>query len=163
MILLQSGVFYPMSILISVPLLPLIGGAFFCLISANDPNEFVKFIITTVLLTIAYFALICFVYKISKSTKYYLISSPDHLEICYPNLTKDGQNLVIVCEDVIQFEYYRLSSVKAWLATLDNGLAQSVFMTFVENGTKKIKLIGFLNCSDIKRLAHETGIKIVFR
>ena len=153
MYFLNRGYFYPMLILLSIMFWPIIVMALLCLFSAGNLAS----IIATVLVTFSYFALIWLVYKVSKSTQYYLICSSSQLKICYPNLAKNSSTLVIENEKVIQFEYFRLFSIKAWFLIPFYDLPQCVFMRFMQEDVEVCKQIGYMSYADILALAKQRG------
>lgn len=156
MIYLNRGYFYPMLIFLSILLLPIIVMGFLFFLTTDSLMS----ILGIVVVAIIYFILVWMVKKVSTSDKYYLISSSRQLEIHYPNITKNHM-LVIENEKVIQFDYCRLYSIKSWFLIPVYDMPQCVFITFMDNGVKACKLIGYMSYSEMQALAQETNIKLI--
>ena len=158
MIFLNRGYFRPMCILWGLIFSPMIAMGIIWFIHDKSLEE----LMVTVLVAVIYFGCIFVTKKVSQSTKYYLICHFDHLEIKYPNLAKNNcLEFTIKNTDIIQFDYSKISSPKAWLLIPVYDLPQCVFMTYVENNAKKCKLIGYMRYGDIQRLAQMTHAKLV--
>ncbi len=156
MIYLHRGYFYPMLVLFSIIFLPIIVIGFLWFFSSNSLIS----VLGIVVVAIIYFILISLSKRISNSDKYYLVYSSNQLEIHYPNITPKHM-LVIENEKIIQFDYCKLASVKAWFLVPVYDLPQCVFITFMDDEVKACKLIGYMSYSDIQVLAKETKIKLI--
>ena len=156
MIYLNRGYFYPMLIFISILLMPIIVMGFLWFFATDSLTS----ILGIVVVAIIYLILIWLVKKVSKSDKHYLIYSSSQLEIHYPNITHRHM-LVIENEKVIQFDYCRLASIKAWFLIPVYDLPQCVFITFMDDGVKVCKLIGYMSYSNMQALAEKTNIKLI--
>lgn len=158
MIFLNRGYFRPMLIILSLVFLPIIALGVLWLVQAETFMPLIGIAIVAII----YFSLLLIVKKISKSTKYYLMSNPDYIEIKYPNLAKNNNlDFSIPNTDIIQFDYCKLASIKAWLLIPVYDLPQCVFMTYMENGTKVCKLIGYMGYGDVQELAQRIKVKLV--
>ena len=158
MVFLNRGYFYPMLIILSLVFLPMIALGILWLFYAED---FMPLVAITVV-SIIYFSLLIMARKISKSSKYYLICHEDCLEINYPNLAKKNElHFQIQNTDILQFDYCKLFSMKAWLLIPVFDLPQCVFMTYMENNTNVCKLIGYMEYADIQKLAQKANVGLV--
>lgn len=156
MIYLNRGYFYPMLIFLSILSLPIIVMGFLWFFTTDSLMSTSGIVVVAII----YFILVWIVKKVSTSDKHYLISSSRQLEIHYPNITKNHM-LVIENEKVIQFDYCRLASIKAWFSIPVYDIPQCVFITFMDDGVKVSKLIGYMSYSDMQALAQETNIKLI--
>ena len=92
-------------------------------------------------LSLLYLLIVFGLYKHSKNEKYYLTVKENDMDICYPKgISNDGIGNVAY-RDIVRIEYYRVSSVRAWL---------KVFLDYVSNfeycklGIQKPDIVVFL-------------------
>lgn len=65
-------------------------------------------------------------------------------------------------DEIIQFEYYRMNSIRGWLMLFSYIAPKCVFLTYNVKGNKQTKFIGYLDIKDVKEISKITnsGLKI---
>ena len=158
MIYLNSGIFRPMFILISIITLPI---AIACL-TLTFINFRVGLLIVTVLMFLSYFAILFAGYKYSKRKEYYLtVQENECIIIEYPHSIGEKYHLQLRPEDIIMIEYYKLCSVKAWCMLYNYVFPQCVYITYVSDGKEICKHIGYPDFIKISKLCAELGINFI--
>ena len=156
MISLRSAQFKPMAILISVAFLPLIiFGSIFVLLQRN-----IGAMIVFMSLSCVYALCMVICRKCVKSEKYYLMLHERYLEIVYPNIGSGKGKVNIEYDKMIRFEYYKITSIRAWLQLYNYVTPQCVYITYTDDEKEKCELMGYMNVEDIKKISAEYGVEI---
>lgn len=101
------------------------------------------------------------VIKESKNKKYYLKVCSDSLEILYPNITSEGEVLLVKFTDIEKIEYYKITSFVSWLAMINMVCPKALFITYNINNKKETKAIGHAELIDIVKICEENGIELI--
>lgn len=152
MIYLSEGAFKPALIFISLIFLPMSVG---CLVLTFVDFR-VELLIVSLLMILSYSLIVFGIYKFSKTKKYYLIKEDEYIVINYSNI----DCLKIDVRNILEIEYYKISSVKAWFMLYNCIWPQCAFITYVNNEKKECKYIGNPNFDEIKRLCIDEGIAL---
>lgn len=159
MIYLNKKQFLPAMILISIMFVPImLMLTCLCLFY----NVFQPFLIIGILLVTYLLLIFCF-FKISKSTKNYLIINNDGLDICCGNKYCDKNTGVwkVPYNEIARIDYYRISSLKGWVSLWTGLLPKCVFITIQNRGGKENSVfIGYLDLDQVKLIANTGNIEI---
>ena len=98
------------------------------------------------------------VYKYSKSNKNYMIFDGEILIINYPNFQAK-----ISIENIIEIEYYKISSFKAWCMIFNYVAPQCSYVKYVDEKDTVCKLIGYPDFNKIRNLCIEKNIKFLVK
>ena len=159
MIYLKFGLFRSLSILFSVIVLPITIG---CIILTVVDFR-VELLVVSLLLFFGYFGAIFAAYKLSQSKNYYLTAEKDYLHIKYPNLNGNIGYLEIAINTVEKFEYYKITSVRAWCMLFNSVAPQCTYATYILEGKRNCVLIGYPSIKQLRKLCEETKIKLIVR
>lgn len=146
---LDEKQFKPAIIFTSIIICPMLIGLIAVLIFSFD----IAILIIFVSILLIYIFLITLFKKISKNKQHYMILSDDKLVINYPNINKNKNTLEIFYKDIICFEYYRIYSLLGWVQVLNGVFPKCVFITYENNYEEVCELLGYMNISDIKKIA----------
>lgn len=154
MFYLNSGFFKPMSIITT-----LIFGPLAVMLSIAAISDFqVKWFVGFLIMIGFYFAVLGGLHRYSNSKRNFIRVEPDQVTIQY-----NGMCMQLQCVDIVKIEYYRISSILAWLM-LENFVApQCVYVTFINNGANICKHIGYLNYNDVRDLESQLRIELVMK
>ena len=156
MISLSFAQFKPMAILISVAFLPfIIFGSIFVLLQRN-----IGAMIVFMSLSCVYALCMVICRKCVKSEKYYLMLHERYLEIVYPNIGSGKGKVNIEYDKIIRFEYYKITSIRAWLQLYNYVLPQCVYITYTDDEKEKCELMGYMNLEAIKKISAEYGVEL---
>lgn len=156
MISLSSAQFKPMAILISVAFLPfIIFGSIFALLQRN-----IGAMIVFMSLSCVYVLCLVICRKCTKSEKNYLMLCERYLEIVYPNIGSGKGKLSIEYDKMIRFEYYKITSIRAWLQLYSYVTPQCAYITYTDDETEKCELMGYMDLDDIKKISAEYGVAL---
>lgn len=153
---LNEKEFKPMLIFLSVVFLP-------CIISLGIIMFFdFRLIILIVALSmlIIYILLIFILRKVSRNKENCLIIHDELFEIYYPNIGDGSHSLNVNLCDIIEIEYYRITSIRGWLQILGYAGPKCTYITYQKYGRKITELMGFFDLRDIKKITDEKGIKL---
>lgn len=153
MLSLNSEFYKPFGILIGVLLLPVsLFSVFYGL--KNFSTELLIAGASAVLIYL--FSLIC-CYKVSKSKNNYLVLENNTVIIHYPNITGSGQ-LKINIQDIVEIKLYKIASLKAWLLLASYVLPKSAYITYLQDGVKVCKHIGYPKPQELMDLFENSKI-----
>ena len=124
--------------------------------------EYILIFISLCLLLI-YVLLILLVRKTTKTKKNYLIIHEESFEIHYPNIGNGTNELNVKFCDVIEVEYYRITSIRGWFQILGCVAPKCTYITYLKNGKRTTELMGFFDLSDIKKITSENGIRLILK
>ena len=155
MIYLNTGVFKPMMIIISIIYFPIAIASAFILFSELR----LEIIVVSVLLFVFYLFCSFGIYKHSVSKKYFITTNNDYITIKYPNI--GTQELTLKSNQILKIEYYKLSSIVAWYNLCNYICPQCVFITFIYDGKEMCKHIGYPNFDEISKLCAEFNVNFV--
>ena len=156
MISLSSAQFKPMAILISVAFLPfIIFGSIFVLLQRT-----IGAMIVFMSLSCVYALCMVICRKCVKSEKYYLMLHERYLEIVYPNIGSGKGKINIEYDKIIRFEYYKITSIRAWLQLYNYVTPQCVYITYTDDEKEKCELMGYMNFDDIRKISSEYEMEL---
>ena len=157
MIYLNTGFFKPMFIILTVLILPITVS---CLVLyILDGN--VYSLIVSIFFFMLYIIMVCGVYKHSKTQKYFITIKDNFVIVNYPSFNNIDQAIAI--DNIIQIEYYKLSSIKGWFMIFNCIAPQCIFMTYLIDNEKKCQHIGYVNLDTIKKLCADLGVDLLIR
>ena len=160
MIYLNAGFLKPMVIILSVVVLPM----FIACLLFTIANFELWLLAVSIVLLFVYFLSVFGVYKYSKTTKYYLVVQEDNsIAIKYPNLQSDTNCLILVPENIVKIEYYRLASIRAWCMLYNYVCPQCAYITYVDDGGEICKHIGYPDFKKIRQLGIDLDVRLVVR
>ena len=159
MIYLNNGFFKPMLIIVSVIVFPLLIGCFICILL----DYRIELFITSITLFFVYGAIICALYKYSKTKKFYMFAkNNDSIFVKYPNLNTRNFIEIDLC-DIRKMEYYKISSIRAWGMLCNYVCPQCVYITYESEGKEVCKHIGYPNLKELSSFCFESGINLVIK
>jgi hypothetical protein len=145
-------------IVISILFLPMFLG----LITIIIYNFEILILIIFLILLILYIVLIIFYKKISNNNNHYLMLYSKKMEIHYHN-NKMNYVKTIKYDNIIELEYYKLSSVLSWLQLINGVFPKCVYVKHNSCGKVECEPIGYMNISDIKKISKDINIKLVIK
>lgn len=157
MYFLRKAGFLPIFILANIPFI--IGFTPVIAIYFNTGIYDIYDIRSTVIVISIYSVIIGLIYLFFNSKKEYLLVSNDSLKVKCDNLGRQEVELSI--NDIIQIDFYRMTSFSSWLSIIGCVSPNSVFISFIESNETVIKHIGYLKYKDVKKIANEKNIKLV--
>ncbi len=159
MIYLNKKQFLPSMILISVMFLPMILALTYLSFSHH---VWEPFLIAGILLIIYLSLTLCF-FKISKSTKNYLMVKNEGFEICCGNkyCDKDSGIWKVSYQKIEKIDYYRITSLKGWFSLWTGLLPRCVFITIRTLGVEDEVFIGYLDLNQAKKLASIVNTELI--
>ena len=158
MIYLNQALFRPMCILLSIVFLPISIACW--VITFLDFR--IEVLIVSVCVFLFYIATLFVTYNYSKTIKYFLCKKNDLIIIKYHSLNNNGFFEIPIC-NIINIEYYRLSSIKGWCMLYNYVCPQCAYITYL-NDEKEISLhIGYPTQNDIENLCKAVGIKLILK
>lgn len=160
MIYLNKKQIVPAMILIHVVFAPIIVALF--ALSVIDKRW--EVLLCAILLFLVYLTFVFFLCKKAYSKRYYLISQDDHLEVCFKKnfFNHDTELLRIPYRDILQMDYYRISSIKGWFILYSCLFPKSVFITFYnEDKNERTVFIGYMDLNQIRSLAEKGNVELV--
>lgn len=103
---------------------------------------------------------IFFLFRQSKKKNHYLLVKNNEIELFFVDLI-DGQiKLELQFDQIIQFEYYRINSIKGWLMLFSYTLPKCVYITYLKDGENITKFIGYLDIKEIKEISQKTKTEL---
>lgn len=73
----------------------------------------------------------------------------------------DGETkLNLQFDQIVKFEYYRISSIKGWLMLFSYTLPKCVYITYNAEDKVQKKFIGYLDLKDIKEISSRVGVEL---
>lgn len=120
-------------------------------------------LLTTVGVLLIYIFSIIISKKATNAEGHYLIVHDDSFEICYPNIGNGTHALNVKFSDVIEIEYFRITSIRGWCQLLGYVVPKCTYITYLNNGIKTTDLIGFFDLKDIKSITSKNGIRLKIR
>ena len=158
MIYLNKALFQPMFILLSIVFLPISIACF----AITFLNFRIEVLIVSVSVFLFYIAILFVTYKCSKTIKYFLCKKNDFIIIKYPSLNNSDVFEIPIC-NIINIEYYRLSSIKGWCMLYNYVCPQCAYITYLEDGKEISTHIGYPIQDDIRNLCRDVGIKFILK
>lgn len=158
MIFLNIGLFKPSCILTSVVILP-ITIASWVLVFANFK---IGLFVVSLLMLLCYFAIVFWLYKYSKTEKYYLFEEDNVLIINYPKVDGKCYSQINVCS-ILKMEYYKISSAKSWCMLYNYVSPQCVYITYVVDGKEVCQHIGYPEFNKISKLCTDIGVPLLVK
>ena len=155
MIFLNAGILKPELVFTSIISFPIIALS----LIATFLDFQIKFLVTSLSIVILYSAIVFFIYKASKSKKYYIYLEGDFLIINYINMHCSKINI----GNISKVEYYKMSSVKNWILLHSYVLPQCVFITYQNDGVEVCDNLGYPQLNEIKKLCTDAGINFVIK
>lgn len=160
MIYLNKKQFLPSMILISVMFLPFIS----MLACLSLLYHVWKPLLTMGVLSVIYLSLVFCFFKISKSTKKYLVVKNEGFEICCGNKFCDQTTGIwtIPYHEIKEMHYFKISSLQGWLSLWTGLLPRCVFITIrTLNGNQDDVFIGYLDLNQVKKLASIASTELI--
>ena len=155
MIYLNIGFFKSSFILFSFISLPL---AIACFVLTFIDFRW-ELLIVSLVIFLGYCAIVLGLYKKSRNQKYYLcVREGDIVEINYTNIQSTSEPLKLNRENIVKFEYYKITSVKAWCMLYNYVCPQCVYITYLNDGEELCRHIGYPKYEDIQQLCVALGI-----
>lgn len=149
--------FMPMCILISLAFVP--GIVLGCLALSFDFDIWICIFICVWFAV--YLALLIFFLIMSKRKKHYLVLHESEIQIVYLDDTAGHTNLLLPYENIIQFEYHRLWSLRSWYDMFFNIVfPQSTYVKYHSDAEDKTIMIGYLGLRDIKSIAAKANVNL---
>ena len=160
MIYLNSGFFKPALIIFSVVLLPITIGCWWLTLASFEIERF----IVSLIMLLSYVAVIILTYRYSKSKKYYLLAEENGiLSIHYPNLPDKTDCLKLNIHDVVNIEYYKISSIRGWFMLINYLCPQCVFINYISDDKKVCQHIGYPHFKEISKFCNDLKIEFVVK
>ena len=159
MIYLNSGFFKPLFVLVSFLTLPLIV-AIWGLFLLEDKIEV---LVVAIIFSLCYFLCVLGIYRHSKMQKYILVVQDNSsLSIKYPNIQKNN-TLELSIDQIINIEYYKITSIKAWCMLYNCIAPQCAFLTYETNQERKSAFIGYPDIKQLQELCDTYNIRLVIK
>ena len=159
MIYLYKGLFRPLACFWSVLAL-LVSAASLCLYFVKD--EIIGLVCCVVILFIHGMSLTGY-YFISRTKQYWMEQRPECIAIYYPNVLKNREPLTLDYNQLVKIEYYKMTSIRAWLLLANRIYPQCVFVTYRSGDAEIRKLIGYPAYEEIAELCKKHGIPLEMR
>jgi len=156
MVNLSSGVFKPMCILASCLFLPLI----LCCLTLSFINISLQIFLVALFLFLCYVVILFLIYKDSRKEDHYLHLLDNRLVIYYPNLGK-ASPLSIEISKIVSIEFYKISSIKAWLLLFNYVCPQCAYINYKMGEKEECKLIGYPDYIRLCELCRDNGIVLI--
>ena len=160
MIYLNKKQFLPAMILINVIFVPLILPLSF--VSIYDLH--IPSLIILGIMLIVYLLLVFYFFKVSRSTKNYLVIQGEGLEICCENKYCDQSTGIwkVSYRKIIRLEYYKISSLMGWFSLWTGLCPRCVFLTIRNNsGIEESVFIGYLDLDQVRMLSQKGNIELL--
>ena len=156
---LDEKQFLPSALLFSVVFVPIIIGLMAIIIVSYN----IISLIILLCFLIVYFLINLVVWKVSRKRKHYLLLKEQSIEIVYHDIYKGTTTLELTYDQIIQFEYYRLFTIR-WIGLLHSSLvSRCVFMTYRNNSNQVERHIGYMNYHDVKEIAQKLKTRLVVK
>lgn len=150
---LEQKQFKPAMILLGIPFIPCIIGLIIVTIMSFE----IELLIMLLIILGIYLIMIIILLKLSKRKKYYLFIEDNVMRLEFCDSINGENKLELQFDEIIQFEYYRMNSIRGWLMLFSYIAPKCVFLTYNVNGNKQTKFIGYLDIKDVKEISKITN------
>lgn len=150
---LSSAQFKPFCIFFSVIFLPIT----IALLVYTILDFRIELLIIVLLLFSVYLFIIWLVNKECKKENNYVTLYDKHLLIKHPN-ANNCKETKFLYKSIARFEYYKMTSLKAWLNLFMGLCPNCVFIVYYEEGKEKKLFVGYLSYKNIYQISQITGI-----
>lgn len=153
---LEKKQFLPLIIAVSLLFLPPIIG----LTISSILNFQQHILLILLLLIVIYVLIICIIYKITNSKSKMMEITNQGLLI---HVYKKGKLIhkgTIKYSDIEFIYYYRMTSIKSWLATLHFVSPKSVYIKYKKEKNINDELLGFMDYCEVVKLSNDKKIKL---
>ena len=152
MIYLNSGLFKPAVILLSIIILPIAVAGWLLLFDDFRMSVFV----VALFLTSIYFLVVWGIYKHSKNKKYWLCVENGFIHFNYPFYKKQSDKIDV--NKIVKVEYYKISSIRAWCMLYNCVCPQCVYITYINDDKEMCRHIGYPKFNEIKKVCLSIGV-----
>lgn len=117
-------------------------------------------LIPLIFLGLLYVSLLIVQFKDSKSKDHYMIEESDHIKVKWNKYYKIE---TIKYVDIIQFDYYKLTSFIGWVNACGSSIAPNcIYITYLRDGKDETKVyLGHLDYRDALQFARKHLVKFV--
>lgn len=150
---LEQKQFKPSMILFGILFIPYIIG----LIIANIMLFEIELLIILLMIIGIYLTIVIIFWKLSKRKEKYILIKDNIMELEFLDFISGKTKLELQFDEIIQFEYYRINSIRGWLMLFSYVLPMCVYLTYSVNGKEQTKFIGYLDIKDIKEISKITN------
>ena len=150
---LEQKQFKPAMILFGIPFIPCIIG----LIIANIMLLKIELLIMLFVILGSYLIIVIILWKLSKRKNHYLLIKDNVMELEIYDSIYGKTKLELQFDEIIKFEYYRITSIRGWLMLFSYIFPKCVYLTYNVNGEEQTKLIGYLDIKDVKEISKITN------
>lgn len=148
--------FKPAMIIWFFPWVPCIAG----LALYNAMHFCMEVTIMLSIILIAYVAVVISLWKLSTKGIHYILLKQNVVELKFHDFMDGETKLNLQFDQIVKFEYYRISSIKGWLMLFSFTLPKCVYITYNAEDKVQKKLIGYLDLKDIKEISSCVGVEL---
>ena len=150
---LEQKQFKPAMILFGIPFIPCIIG----LIIVNIMSFKIELLIMLLIILGIYLTLVIILWKLSIRKKQYLFIEDKVMKLEFYDSINGKTKLELQFDEIIQFEYYRINSIRGWLMLFSYIFPKCVYLTYNVNGDEQTRFIGYLDIKDVKEISKITN------